>query len=192
MSLLTTTDHRSAPKKNPSKQPLPDHVSKTLDDCELARDQFIPKGVPEADWRYLKKIADEDSLLPEEQQRFSGEDFCAPDGRVVVGDLVPGSTADTAHLRHEWKGICGRIPYTGFASAVTGNPRLLAFSGMWAHPLEDRLVSVLDCRRLQGIPDHMKLSGTLTERHKQVGNAVPVPLAMALGKQLRFVLEGKG
>lgn len=43
----------------------------------------------------------------------------------------------------------------------------------------------------QGFPDHFLFSGNVHNRHRQVGNAVPPPLAAALGRRLKTVLEEK-
>jgi DNA (cytosine-5)-methyltransferase 1 len=40
----------------------------------------------------------------------------------------------------------------------------------------------------QGFPDHFVFSGNVHSRHRQVGNAVPPPLAASLGRQLRKTL----
>ena len=41
----------------------------------------------------------------------------------------------------------------------------------------------------QGFPDSFRLYGTVQNKHRQIGNAVPVPLAAALGRCLRTALE---
>lgn len=41
---------------------------------------------------------------------------------------------------------------------------------------------------LQGFPDTHRFAGTVGNRHRQVGNAVPPPLAAALGGQLMRAL----
>ncbi len=40
----------------------------------------------------------------------------------------------------------------------------------------------------QGFPDAFHFYGNVHNKHRQVGNAVPPPLASALGRQLRKVL----
>ena len=50
-------------------------------------------------------------------------------------------------------------------------------------------MSVRECARAQGFPDDFRLWGNVHQKHRQVGNAVPVPLSAALGKQLRAALE---
>jgi DNA (cytosine-5)-methyltransferase 1 len=47
------------------------------------------------------------------------------------------------------------------------------------------------CLHAQGFPDHFQFSGNVHNRHRQVGNAVPPPLAAALGGQLYKALKAK-
>ncbi len=54
----------------------------------------------------------------------------------------------------------------------------------FVHPYQDRFITVREAARLQGLPDDLKLQGTLTSSQLQVGNAVPVPLAKAVFDQL--------
>lgn len=49
------------------------------------------------------------------------------------------------------------------------------------HPEQDRVFTVRENARLQGFPDYYKLTGPIKERYIQVGNAVAVPVARALG-----------
>ena len=42
---------------------------------------------------------------------------------------------------------------------------------------------------VQGFPDSFRFHGNVHNKHRQIGNAVPVPLAKALGRQLRAALE---
>lgn len=54
----------------------------------------------------------------------------------------------------------------------------------FVHPTEDRFVTPREAARLQGFPDDWVFEGTLTSVQRQVGNAVPVPLAAALGREM--------
>ncbi|XP_073139709.1 DNA (cytosine-5)-methyltransferase CMT3-like [Henckelia pumila] len=58
------------------------------------------------------------------------------------------------------------------------------------HPLQDRVLTVRENARLQGFPDYYKLLGPVKERYIQVGNAVAVPVARALGYSLSLAMEG--
>lgn len=54
----------------------------------------------------------------------------------------------------------------------------------FVHPYENRYISVREAARLQGFPDSLEFIGTLTSTQLQVGNAVPVPLARAVFRQV--------
>ncbi|MED4852225.1 DNA cytosine methyltransferase [Caldifermentibacillus hisashii] len=53
--------------------------------------------------------------------------------------------------------------------------------GMLAHPTEQRCLSIRECARLQGFPDTFIFKGNIIEKQKQIGNAVPVGMAKAVG-----------
>ncbi|MCQ2588747.1 MAG: DNA (cytosine-5-)-methyltransferase [Treponema sp.] len=52
------------------------------------------------------------------------------------------------------------------------------------HPLETRPLTIREYARIQTFPDEWIFSGNLTSQYKQVGNAVPVNLANAMGCSL--------
>lgn len=52
------------------------------------------------------------------------------------------------------------------------------------HPLETRPLTVREYARIQTFPDNWCFQGTMTEKYKQIGNAVPVNLAWAVGRSL--------
>ncbi|KAK4280946.1 hypothetical protein QN277_012498 [Acacia crassicarpa] len=58
------------------------------------------------------------------------------------------------------------------------------------HPEQDRVLTVRENARLQGFPDYYKLCGPVKERYIQVGNAVAVPVARALGFSLGRAFQG--
>lgn len=60
-----------------------------------------------------------------------------------------------------------------------------------AHPDLDRPLSVQEYKRVQQLPDNWELAGTTIQKYKQVGNAVPVGLGLAVGKLLNDVLENR-
>ena len=69
----------------------------------------------------------------------------------------------------------------GLCSRLGRKSRIRCFYALHCadHPLD----------QLQGFPDSFRFYGTVANKHRQIGNAVPPPLALALGRELRKVLE---
>jgi len=57
------------------------------------------------------------------------------------------------------------------------------------HPKETRPLTVREYARVQTFPDDWSFSGPLTAQYKQIGNAVPVNLAYAVGRSLVALLN---
>ena len=57
------------------------------------------------------------------------------------------------------------------------------------HPDETRPLTVREYARVQTFPDDWSFSGPLTAQYKQIGNAVPVNLAYAVGRSLVALLN---
>lgn len=58
--------------------------------------------------------------------------------------------------------------------------------GRYIHPTEDRVLSLREGARLQGVPDEWIFEGRNYPVARQIGNGVPVPLAKAVAEQIRF------
>ena len=57
------------------------------------------------------------------------------------------------------------------------------------HPAETRPLTVREYARIQTFPDDYEFFGTIESQYKQIGNAVPVNMAKAIGESIREVLE---
>ncbi|MEG2491941.1 MAG: DNA cytosine methyltransferase, partial [Alistipes sp.] len=57
------------------------------------------------------------------------------------------------------------------------------------HPIETRPLSVREYARIQTFPDTWDFSGSMSSKYKQIGNAVPVNLAYAIGRSLIRLLN---
>ncbi|KAG2449363.1 hypothetical protein HYH02_005516 [Chlamydomonas schloesseri] len=150
-----------------------DHVVKAMNALNLERCRCIPKGEPGADWRVLLKIVAEDPS----REKFNGQ------------PLVPWCLPNTAAHHNGWRGLYSRLDPDGHFPTATTDPNPMGKVGQVFHPDQDRIVSVRECARSQGFPDHFRFSGNVVCRHRQVGNAVPPPLARALGLKLREALK---
>ncbi|KAL9324266.1 hypothetical protein ACSQ67_009123 [Phaseolus vulgaris] len=150
---------------------LTDHISKEMNELNMLRCQRIPKR-PGADWRDL----------PAEKVTLSS-------GQVV--DLIPWCLPNTAKRHNQWKGLFGRLDWQGnFPTSIT-DPQPMGKVGMCFHPVQDRILTVRECARSQGFPDSYKFSGSIIHKHRQIGNAVPPPLAFALGRSLKEAVNSK-
>jgi DNA (cytosine-5)-methyltransferase 1 len=93
-------------------------------------------------------------------------------------------------LRHgdlRYRNRFGRLRWDGsFNTIVT---KAEPYWGAVFHPDQDRVMSVREAARAQGFPDRVQFSGGLAVRYRQVGNAVPPPLARALGVKLLEVAD---
>lgn len=61
--------------------------------------------------------------------------------------------------------------------------------GLYLSPVEPRRLSVRECARIQSFPDSYRFEGKPLEKHRQIGNAVPVELARRLCSHVRQVIE---
>ena len=70
--------------------------------------------------------------------------------------------------RHNnWAGLYGRIAWDGFFSTTVTNPEPMGKQGRVLHPEQHRLVSVRECARSQGFPDHYNFYGNTVQKHRQ-------------------------
>ncbi|KAJ2788061.1 hypothetical protein GGI15_000236 [Coemansia interrupta] len=117
------------------------------------------------------------------------------DHRSLPQDLKPWclSSKDSAAARNNgWKGLFGRLDPKGcFGTALT-EMSPMGKSGTVLLYDQRRVLSVRECARAQGFADTFKLYSQdelrLNDMHRQVGNAVPPPLAYALSLKLREAL----
>ncbi|SMD33839.1 DNA (cytosine-5)-methyltransferase 1 [Reichenbachiella faecimaris] len=87
---------------------------------------------------------------------------------------------------------------TGFLRRLKWNepsPTLVTHPAMPAtdlcHPVENRPLSVQEYMKLQEFPDHWEIQGSLLDKYKQIGNAVPVGLGYAVGKLLLKLMQNQ-
>ncbi len=79
-------------------------------------------------------------------------------------------------------GFYRRLSYSQPAPTITTAPTQKAT--MLCHPIKNRPLSVKEYARVQQFPDDWKFVGTTAAKYKQIGNAVPVGLAEAIGKAI--------
>lgn len=85
-------------------------------------------------------------------------------------------------------GFYRRLSYSQPSPTVVTSPTQKAT--MMCHPTEDRPLSVREYARIQQFPDDWVIEGTMQSAYKQIGNAVPVGLAKAIGEAIMSVALG--
>lgn len=87
---------------------------------------------------------------------------------------------------------------TGFFRRLAWNkpsPTLVTHPAMPAtdlgHPEEDRPLSVQEYKRIQEFPDSWEIKGSIANKYKQIGNAVPISVGEAIGKLVLALHTGE-
>jgi len=190
---------------------LRDHICKEMSPLVEARMSLIPQ-IPGSDWRDLPnkavKLSDGSTakLLRYEyhdkkQGRSStgalrGVCSCA-EGKACdpldrqFNTLIPWCLPHTSNRHNNWAGLYGRLAWGGFFSTTVTNPEPMGKQGRVLHPEQDRVVSVRECARSQGFPDTYRFFGSLLDKHREVGNAVPPPMAKAIGLEIKKCMQWK-
>lgn len=79
-------------------------------------------------------------------------------------------------------GFYRRLSYSQPSPTVVTSP--IQKATMMCHPTKDRPLSVAEYARIQQFPNDWKFTGTLVDKYRQIGNAVPVGLAKAIGEAI--------
>ena len=93
-----------------------------------------------------------------------------------------------------WKSGGGKVGFYRRLSYSQPSPTIVTSpvqkATMMCHPTRDRPLSVKEYARIQQFPEDWKITGTLSNQYKQIGNAVPVGLAEAVGNALVATATG--
>ncbi|GBG82760.1 hypothetical protein CBR_g36290 [Chara braunii] len=155
---------------------LYDHRPLEMNDDDYARSCKIPrkKGANFRDLEGVETLPDGTCRLTKRVLLSSGKQLC-PDYAITF----VGGRSMKPFGRLWWDEIVATV----VTRAEPHNQSVL-------HPAQDRVLTIRENARLQGFPDHYKLFGTVKARYMQVGNAVSVPLAAALGHSLGRSVQG--
>ena len=96
----------------------------------------------------------------------------------IAPQLCPQSWFD---LGRQATDVWGRMDYKAPANTIRCcflNPS----KGRYLHPTENRVITLREGARLQGIPDKWNFVGSRTSIARQIGNGVPIPLAEAVAR----------
>ena len=80
----------------------------------------------------------------------------------------------TRFNHNHWRGLFGRVSYSGHFPIVMTDPNPMGKVGDVFVPDQHRMVGCREVVRGQGFPDTFLFHGTVANKFKQIGNAVPV------------------
>ena len=84
-------------------------------------------------------------------------------------------------------GFYRRLSYNQPSPTLVTSP--VQKATMMCHPTQDRPLSIREYGRIQQFPDDWLFMGTTAAKYRQIGNAVPVGIALALGKAILAVAD---
>lgn len=144
---------------------------------------------PHIRWQVLgdviKDLEDDDS----ECGKFSAERLrflnLVPEGgnwRDLPPHLVKAAMGGAYESGGGKVGFYRRLSYSQPSPTVVTSP--VQKATMMCHPTKSRPLSVKEYKRIQQFDDDWILTGTIASKYRQIGNAVPVGLAKAIGKAI--------
>ncbi|XP_044757853.1 DNA (cytosine-5)-methyltransferase PliMCI-like [Coccinella septempunctata] len=179
-----------------------DHICKEMAPLVEARIAQIPT-YPGADWRdlpnmvvrlnngtftqllkYTYRSKKQSAKDPPRGVCQCAEGKSCDPSDIQINTLIPWCLPHTADKHNHWSGLYGRLEWEGFFSTTITNPEPMGKQGRVLHPSQNRVVSVRECARSQGFPDKFKFYGNILDKYQQIGNAVPPPMAMAIGREI--------
>jgi DNA (cytosine-5)-methyltransferase 1 len=105
--------------------------------------------------------------------------------RSLPRELQPQALGTAAFAAGGGKtGFYRRLSWDAPAPTITG--RANRKGSALCHPAAVRPLSVRECARLQGFPDHWTFNGAMNQQYLQIGNAVPLPLGRAIGQAIQM------
>ena len=120
------------------------------------------------------------ATLSEERLKFL---TMVPEGgnwRDLPEDIIPIAMGGAYKSGGGKVGFYRRLSYDQPSPTVVTSP--VQKATMMCHPTQNRPLSVKEYARIQQFPDDWVFTGTTAAKYRQIGNAVPVGLAEAIGK----------
>lgn len=92
-------------------------------------------------------------------------------------------------LRRDWKSDfnLARAGWNAPCPTLTQMGQQMGRGGI-CHPSEDRVFTIAELKRLMGLPDDFKLSGTFNQKAERIGRMVPPLMTAALARKVADIL----
>jgi len=136
-------------------------------------------GIKNAYPEFIKKVFLKEVMnLPYEENEETQHVYqkVATERSYQFSHVKPGETYGAFRSTNK------RLLWDGFACTITKN-------GRYIHPVYHRLISVREAARIQSFPDDFMFTGGKETMYAQIGNAVPVKMAEAIGIKLLEIFD---
>lgn len=136
----------------------------------------------------LEMDSGECAVLSEERKKYL---HMIPEGgnwRNLPADIIPLAMGGAYESGGGKVGFYRRLSYSQPSPTVVTSP--VQKATMMCHPTQDRPLSLKEYARIQQFPDDWIFTGNLSAKYRQIGNAVPVGLAKAIGQSILSVANG--
>ena len=148
----------------------------------------------EYQWKSVRSVIEdlefdsgECATLSDERLKFLK---MVPEGgnwRDLPEDIIPIAMGGAYTSGGVKVGFYRRLSYDQPSPTVVTSP--VQKATMMCHPTQNRPLSVKEYARIQQFPDNWIFTGTTAAKYRQIGNAVPVGLAEAIGKAVIAVAD---
>ncbi len=156
--------------------PAPYHRIMNLRDAFYAGDLY-PCDVPQSDGQ----------RYPEKKQKVLAPVPMGGNWKDLPTDVQKEYMAGSLLLPGGKTGIARRLSLDEPALTLTCAPAQKQTER--CHPLETRPLTIREYARIQTFPDEWAFAGSVSSQYRQIGNAVPVNLAYAIGRALVRLLN---
>ncbi len=161
---------------------IPTHHKKGL--LELPKWRTFEEAVS-----HLSKTEHHHIEFPDKRKKFYEHLSPGQNWRSLPEELQKEAMGGSYHAAGGKTGFFRRLAWDKPSPTLLTHPAMPATD--LCHPTENRPLSVEEYKAVQEFPDHWKISGSIIEQYRQIGNAVPVGLGFAVGKLLQRLLNGE-
>ena len=158
------------------KWPSPFHKVMTLRDA-FFKGELFPTDVPESDGQ----------LYPEKKRRVMEKVPEGGDWRDLPIEEQKAYMGGSFYLGGGKTGMARRLSMDEPSLTLVCSPAQKQTER--CHPTETRPLNIREYARIQTFPDSWKFMGKMQDQYKQIGNAVPVNLAYAIGRAIIRLLN---
>ena len=144
---------------------------------------------PDYRWKTVGEVIKDLESHPGEYTPLSGDRkkyiHMVPEGgnwRDLPQEIIPIAMGGAYKSGGGKAGFYRRLSYVQPSPTITTSPAQKAT--MLCHPRQDRPLSIKEYARIQQFPDDWKFTGTISAKYRQIGNAVPIGLAEAIGRAI--------